>query len=359
MIRFRAWLAYCFVLVAVLQSQLVGADPVQELQTAGHLQVDSSLTPEGALVPGQKATLTLKVATDRWFAGGTRVSIPEVPGLVILQTEQFASNASENRNGNSWVIQRWTLDVYPQREGEFSIPPIRLRVAVNAGEAGNVEGELYSPPVQFSTSSPAGLSQAQHWVASPSFSVTQHFDRSLEGLQVGDAFEREILFEATDVLAMMLPAFTADEFPGLAAYPSPPVLENNSNRGQTSARRIQRISYVVEAQGEYLMPAREFFWWDTQNASLQLLSLPAVTLTVGRGSSAPLQAGREFKARSLLLPALGLLALAALAWLASKWLPLLPLGRVAAIFSRLWQQLGELRKPALPSRLNPDNSAGD
>jgi len=60
-------------------------------------------------VPGQKVTLTLEIATDRWFAGGTRIGIPEVPGLVILQTEQFASNASETHNGRpgQYSAGRW------------------------------------------------------------------------------------------------------------------------------------------------------------------------------------------------------------------------------------------------------------
>jgi hypothetical protein len=120
-------------------------------------------------------------------------------------------------------------------------------------------------------------------VASPAFEVRQGFDRPLEALQVGDAFELEVIFEAEDVLAMMLPAFTPEKLPGLAAYPSPPVLDNSSNRGQARASRTQRISYVVEAQGQYLLPARDYFWWDTGSKQLQLLSLPATEITVGTG----------------------------------------------------------------------------
>ena len=117
--------------VAVLFCLLVQpatATTLEDLQAAGHLEVTASIRPDGTLVPGQKLSLILEVATDRWFSGGTRIRIPEVPGLVIVQTEQFASNASENRRGQSWVVQRWTLDVYPQRAGEFSIPPLRLQV---------------------------------------------------------------------------------------------------------------------------------------------------------------------------------------------------------------------------------------
>jgi len=358
-----AWLRYALLTLLASHAGAITADELQALQASGKLQLTSSLNPSENLVPGQKVTLTLKVATDRWFSGGTRISIPEVPGLVILQTEQFASNASENRDGQSWVIQRWTLDVFPQRAGDFIIPPIQLQVKVNAGEAGDLQGTLSSPATRFSTAIPAPLAQAEQWVAAPVFEVSQHFDRALEGLQVGDAFEREILFEAQDVMAMMLPAFAPEKLPGLATYPSPPVLDNNSNRGQAVARRTQRISYVVEQEGRYLLPEQEYFWWDTQRGELNLLSLPATEIVVGTGgsagTSAAVQSSLDITPRQLLAALVGLLTLAGFVWLARKWLSRLPLARATSQLSSWWQQLKALRRPALPEQLNPGSNAGD
>ena len=279
---------YSLALVVVLASSAGsrGAEVTpQQLLAAGQLEVEAGMTTGGALVPGRKLTLGITLATDRWFSGGTRISLPEVPGLVIVQSEQFAANASERRGDQDWVLQRWALDVYPQREGEFTIPPLALRVKVNAGDAGDVEGALSSPPVSFTVTLPAALAAVTQWVAAPEFSVSQRFDRSLEGLQVGDAFEREIVFEASDVLAMMLPTYTAQGLPGLAAYPAPPVLDQSSNRGLSRASRTERISYVVQAQGQYQLPAADFFWWDTSRDELQVLSLPATTISVGSGAA--------------------------------------------------------------------------
>jgi hypothetical protein len=282
-----------------------------------------------------------------------------VPGLVILQTEQFASNASENRDGVNWVVQRWTLDVFPQRAGDFTIPPIQVQVKVAADESDAIEGALYTLPIHFSTAVPEALANVEHWVAAPAFEVRQDFDRPLEALQVGDAFELEVVFEAEDVMAMMLPAFAPEKLAGLAAYPSPPVLNNSNNRGQARASRTQRISYVVEAQGQYLLPARDYFWWDTRNAQLKLLSLPATEITVGTGIAPAKKRSLDITPRQLLALAAGLVLLAGMVWLARKWLGRLPVARCGAALSALWQQLLELRKPGLPRRLNPDSSAGD
>ena len=361
--RLVTWLQYTLLTILASATGATTADEFEALQADGRLELTRSISPSENLVPGQKITLTLKVATDRWFSGGTRISIPEVPGLVILQTEQFASNASENRDGQSWVIQRWTLDVFPQQAGDFTIPPIQVQVKVNAGDTGDLEGTLSSPATRFKATIPEPLAQAEQWVAAPAFEVSQHFDRALEGLQVGDAFEREIRFEAQDVMAMMLPAFSAEKLPGLAIYPSPPVLANDSNRGQAVARRTQRLSYVVEGEGRYRLPEQEYFWWDTQRGELSLLSLPATDIVVGTGASAgasaAVPASFDIAPRQLLAALVGLVALVGLLWLAGKWLPRLPLARATAVLSRGWQQFKALRRPALPERLNPGSNAGD
>jgi len=357
--RFRILLAATAILVSAATSAT--SDDIEALVATGHLQIDSKLGPTGLVVPGQKLKLTLKIATDRWFTGGTRIKLPEVPGLVILQTEQFASNASERRGDQSWVIQRWTLDVYPQRAGDFTIPPIAARVKVNGGD-GHVEGNLNSPAMDFSVSLPASLADIDQWVAAPDFTVEQHFDRPPEQLQVGDAFERSVELQASDVMAMMLPGVTAEELPGLAAYPSPPVLDNSNNRGETLATRSQRISYVAQADGEYLLPARDFFWWNTARDELQVLTLPATVVVVGDGALAPGDKTADsphITPRQWLLSAGVLLLLIPTLWLARKLLARLPIAPLTAALTTGWEALLTLRKPALPQRLNPDSNAGE
>ena len=348
-------------LLALLSTSLAAqpSQSLQGLQASGQLQLTSKLLPAGPLVPGQKAALSFRISTNRWFAGGARITLPEVPGLVILQTEQFASNASESRSGESWVVQRWSLDVYAQRAGDFTVPPVRLQIKVNTADAGNVEGELLSDPIQFSAQVPEPLAQAEQWVAAPSFTVNQQFSRSLQDLKPGDAFDQVIVFEAIDVMAMMLPTVTASGQPGLASYPSPPELTNDSNRGELTARRSRRITYVVEAEGQFHLPAREFFWWDTVNGKLQLLTLPATDITVGAGVAAAQKEGTTLAPRQLLPVLAGLLLLGILVWIARRLLPQLPIQRLSRLLHTGWHHLQALRRPALPQKLNPDSSAGD
>ncbi|MCB1696406.1 MAG: BatD family protein [Pseudomonadales bacterium] len=360
-VRSAVWRGSLLMLLVSAAAAVYGAAMTpSQLVADGRLEVDARLATTGTIVPGQKLTLVLKIATDRWFSGGTRISLPEVPGLVTLQTEQFAANASERRGDQDWVVQRWSLDVYPQRAGVFTVPPITARVQVNAGEAGDVEGTIRSPAVEFTVTLPAALADVAQWVAAPEYTVSQIFDRSLENLQVGDAFEREIVFEASDVMAMMLPTVAAGQIPGLAAYPAPPVLDNTSNRGQVRASRRQRISYVVEAGGQYQLPAMDFFWWDTSRGELQVLSLPATEVSAGAGAATgPEHSARALSPRQLLLAAAGIALLAGLFWLARRFFPLQALLSLRSALTALRRKIHTLRQPALPERLNPGGSAGE
>ena len=359
MIFTMSWLSRCLLVIAAACSASAFAISLEELQAAGHLRIDSELTPNAGIVPGQRVALTLTVATDTWFAGGTRIGIPEVPGLVILQTEQFASNASEIRKGQSWVVQRWTLDIYPQRAGDFTIGPLPLQIQVNAGEDGYVSGELGAPPLQLTVAIPESLVEAKHWVAAPEFRVSQSFNRTLEGLAVGDAFEQEVVFEASDVQAMMLPSYSAQKQPGLATYPAPPTLDNSSNRGQTLATRRIRISYVIEQPGQFVLPATDYYWWNTQRATLELLSLPETRIDVA-GADYAQQTRKEaysLSPRQWLTLGVSVVLIIATLTLAKVFLPHLPLSRWWAGLSVQVQRLRALFKPALATRLNPGSNA--
>ena len=353
-------LGLCLLLLATCYWPMAWGASIEELQASGHLRIGSSITPDTRIVPGQRVLLILEIATDTWFTGGTRIVIPEVPGLVILQTDQFASNASESREGQTWVIQRWTLDVFPQRAGDFTVEPIALQLQVNTGEA-DAKGELYSPRLQFSVAIPDSLAEAGQWVAAPAFTVTQTFDRSLDDLVAGDAFEQQVVFEASDVLAMMLPSYAVDRQVGLAAYPAPPELDNSANRGQAQARRSVKVSYVVEQPGQYRLPARDYYWWNTELGELALLSLPETRIdvaAVGVPSKSDSVAAL-FTPRLLLVYSISLIALTVVLRLAYTYGSRLPWTKTSVQLTALFRRWRSLLKPALATQLNPGSSAED
>jgi len=257
------------------------AESLQSLTGNDQLRLRSWLQPTGDIAVGQEVILTIEVATRRWFAGGTRIRPGEVPHLIILQRNQFATNLSRREDGATWVVQQWQLELYPQRAGDFRLPPVELELAVNDAEAGIVRGRLQTRPLAFSVQIPPLLAAVDNWIATPGLSVTQQFDREPASLRPGDAIERQITLRATRVTAMMLPTPQVIEFPGLSAYPDNPELIDRSNRGEATAERIERVTYVIERAGQYRLPEQVFHYWDTDAQVVATAVLPAVTIDAG------------------------------------------------------------------------------
>jgi len=344
---------YCLLLLlAWCSADKVLAGSIAELMAADRLRVITTLEPDGALVPGQRALLTVTVATDRWFTGGTRVTLPEVQGLTILEASQFAHNSSKREGANTWVLQHWRYEVYGHREGRFVIPSPRVHVEVSVEGPDVVAGELAAPPVAVSVQTPAELALVGEWVAAPHFAVTESFDRPLDQLQVGDVLVREVLLTATDTPAMLLPPVQFESAAGLATYPSTPVLENTRNRGQLDARRQEKVSYVIETAGEHHLPALRFSWWDTETGLARTILLPARQFKVAERAEGAAAVGVRSPGGLLIISAI----LGAL--LVARWQPE-PLLRW---LSRMQQDAARARATfwrPLPKELNPRPDPAD
>jgi len=291
-------------------------ETLQALLQQEQLRMRSWLAPAQDIVVGQEVQLIIEISTPRWFAGGTRIQIPEVANLVILRRNEFAVNSSRREDAATWVVQQWQLELYPQQEGDFVVPPIELELAVNVASAGIVRGSLQTDALGFRVTVPPQLADADKWLATPTLEAEQTFSRTLAGLVPGDAFEREITVRATRVTAMMLPQPHTENMEGLAAYPDNPVLEDRSNRGEATAIRRERITYVVEQEGQYQLPEQSFLWWDTSTATVQTAVLPAVDIDAGTAASPLIDdsslAWLTINWRTLLALVLGLAALAVL-----------------------------------------------
>lgn len=278
------------VIFSLLVALPVTAGTLQSLMSEDRLRLRAWLTPETEIVVGQEVRLTLELSTPRWFAGGTRIALPEIRNAIVLRRNQFATNFSRREGGTTWVVQQWQIELYPQAARQFRVPPLTLELAVNDAQAGIVRGQIESQPLEFTASIPTALQAVDAWLATPRFTATQHFDRDLNGLQPGEAFTRTVELQATELAAMMLPELLFPGLEGMAAYPDLPELVQRSNRGEATAIRRQTATYVVEREGRYRLPELEFYWWNTRDQQLETTRLPAVEIDAGdapAGASPP------------------------------------------------------------------------
>jgi hypothetical protein len=70
---------------------------------------------------------------------------------------------------------------------------------------------------------------------------------------------------------------------GLAAYPKPPVVQDQAERGDFAGKRVETVTYICERPGRFTLPALVIPWWDVKNQQLMRVTLPSVLLEVEPG----------------------------------------------------------------------------
>ena len=331
------------------------------------LELTLALEPERAVVPGERIRVLVSVATPRWFTAGTQLRLPEISGVVLLQNQEFASNATERRGQESWTLQHWSIDAFATRAGNFILQPIEVTASVSVAPGSDKTFTLYTKPRALRVVVPQALANLDGpWIASPSVTLTQHMDND-DTVAVGAAIKREVSIDAENVMAMMLPSLTRSELatrdalgggvksaniPGLQSYPEPVLLSNKATRGELTAKRVETVVYIATEPGEVHIPAEVLYWWNTTDATLQTLTTPEVRFTV-RGTAAVPTGDAE----NMALP-LGWLALLIVSMTTAYWLwrsPLRPIARqrLIELSNQLGHALHALRANPLPDRLNP------
>ncbi|MFB2864674.1 BatD family protein, partial [Aeromonas sp. MdU4] len=150
----RHWLRRCVATAILLW---VGVPPVMtqaaEATEATQVTLKSWLKDQGEenrpYAVNQQITLYLELATNRWFTAGTRIGQFELPGVMVKQRSELATNFTQRQNGETWSHQRWELTLYPQQSGQFEIPAIAVRATVARPEGGSRPVTLTTRPHAF------------------------------------------------------------------------------------------------------------------------------------------------------------------------------------------------------------------
>lgn len=238
----------------------------------------------------QQITLYLELATNRWFTAGTRIGQFELPGVMVKQRSELATNFTQRQDGETWSHQRWELTLYPQQSGQFEIPAIAVRVTVAQPDGRSQPLTLTTRPQRFSAALPdPALTVGGHWLSASNLTLSQHWQNSADDqnegtgeLRVGDAITRTVTASGQDTLSVLIPTLipAIDNDERVQAYPAQARLDDTQERGEYLSSREDQTTYIVQRGGELTLPALELRWWNSQTRQLETLTLPGQTLRV-------------------------------------------------------------------------------
>ena len=251
------------------------AAPCFEVRTWG--------APNSPVAVGQRVELNIEITTNQTLVSGTQIGQFEVPDLTVLRLSDFAVNSTRSLGGQNLNVQLWTLTLFPHADGWFDIPEIPLSLKTRNSAGAVVDKNLVTQPLRFQAFVPKPAQGIENWVAAETLTVTERFDRPLEGLKPGDAVTRTVLLQADGLPGMMMPGVALGVFEGMTAYPQLPKISDNTNRGRLKGGRTEVIVYQIERHGRQVIPAQEFVWWNTTSQTLERFTLPEHSFDVRGG----------------------------------------------------------------------------
>ena len=292
----RSLFLYIFISPCFFAQILHAATAVGEGQEAPSfsesIRVRAWVEPGEEVVVTQQVRYLIEISTPTWFTEGTRVGNIELSDAVVQEAGQFATNFTRQEKGLTWSVQQWTFFLYPLTEKTYQVPGTVVAASIADGEGQTRSGEVRTRPVLFRAVMPEQMRNRDNWLATTRLAVREHYKVQEEKQDVGEAIERTIEIEADGLPAMMLPGLPHKAVPGLAIYEDPPRMMDDVNRGEPVGRRVEHITYLVERQGAFRIPARVYLWFNVDTGQAEEINLPEKLLAT-HGFDAPPASAEE------------------------------------------------------------------
>ncbi len=246
-------------------------------QTEG-VVVRTALKPEQGAVLGQHVSVFVDVLFPGEMPWPPRVSLTDMPGAQIVRYETQATTMSDTVDGKTYAGQRFEFALYPRRGGLLTVPAPSVAILNSSGDT---VGQLQGKPFDIQIAVPPGVDPTRPVVATDSLTLEEQWQPIPSGpFKAGDAIVRTITRVASDIpgMAMLDLSFTAPQ--GVRVYVDPPQSADQVSRGAITGRRTDRVTYVFEAGGSFVIPEVVQPWWDLSANRLRRATGGGVTIAV-------------------------------------------------------------------------------
>jgi hypothetical protein len=262
--------------LCLLTTATLAAEPDLRVQT--HLQPNDSVMVGGIL------ELQLDVLTDSWFTDAPTLPDLKLPGALVLPPDGHAEHINQTLDGKSFNGMRYTYRITPNLAQGFDIPP--LTVQATPGQA-SAPLSAQSQPLHFTAAQPPGFKPGELVLVAQGLRLTQKVIHSATPLKVGDSITRQLTLQADNAMAMSLPAPALGDISGLSRYPKNPQISNlDDGRGNfNGGQRIDTVTYRIDTEGRYNLPAIELTWWDASSQQTRTAQVPAVSFEAAANSA--------------------------------------------------------------------------
>ncbi|MCL7944985.1 BatD family protein [Marinobacter sp. ATCH36] len=226
----------------------------------------------------EQLVLTVKL----FFTGNLirgELSEPEHPHAIVESLGK-QNEYTRYRDGVRYRVVERRYAIFPQREGQLSLRPIRFE-----GQARNNDGQLkflrdnatlFDVPVK---GVPAGFS-GDTWLPAGNLELSESGLPQNQTLTAGQNLTRTLNLQADGLPSETLPPFPEQVPDGIRAYPEKSERTTTPGSEGLASQLTQTTALVPVQPGELVLPEIRIPWWDTESDTERVAVVPARTLTI-------------------------------------------------------------------------------
>lgn len=267
------WMAWVPLLLTpiILMSTVLSA-------TAQEPFARARIQPEGLVTVGQPVELVVEVFVSTWFAEAPRFPSLNIDNAIVIPPGR-SFNVNEQVKGENFFGISRSFTLYPQVPGRYQIPSIEVSIKPGLAKTVTV---VRTPPLTLEARIPKEARGLPYFIGANELTVSQTVQPTNRLFKVGGVITRTVTTTVYDSLSLVLPPIKFLALPGLAVYPSPPVVtDEGGERGERlKGQRIDAATYVMQEEGDYELPAVEVVWWDVANTRIQRSTAPSISFHV-------------------------------------------------------------------------------
>ncbi|MEM8491028.1 MAG: hypothetical protein AAF756_09380 [Pseudomonadota bacterium] len=242
--------------------------------------VETSIEPDQVMV-GEAATLSLALYVPTWFPSPPDFPSFELPNAITRVPANSARPTSKRIGRETWsgITRKYTI--YPMLPGDYRLDQQTIKLTfANPGKDPR-EAVIQTDEISFRAAVPEPAQGLTPYLAGTRLVLERSIDgdsnRGLDALEIGDALSLTYSVELDGMPALFLPELLKpSKTPGISAYPGIP---QTSEEGAMS-RRIETITYIVNAGGTYVLPGAVLSWWNTASQTIEQATVPDLKISV-------------------------------------------------------------------------------
>lgn len=254
-----------------------GTPPDQEADASRESFIELAADKDEVYVQEQ-LVLTIKL----FFTGNLirgELSEPEHPHAIIESLGK-QSEYTRYRDGVRYRVVERRYAIFPQREGQLSLQPIRFE-----GQARNNDGQLkflrdnatlFDVPVKGVPPEFSG----DTWLPARNLELNESGLPQNQTLTAGQNLTRTLTLQADGLPSESLPPFPEEMPDGVRSYPEKPERTTTPGSEGLASSLAQTMALVPIQPGELVLPEISVHWWDTESDTERVAVVPARHLTV-------------------------------------------------------------------------------